>query len=83
MSDLEIIIRQQREIELLREENRLLRQKVDLLIRQMFGKKSERLSPGQLEMLLCGEEQPGEPEASVELPVPAEAIETRRESQSS
>ena len=36
----------QKENELLREENRLLRQKVDLLIRQMFGKKSEKLSPG-------------------------------------
>ena len=72
----------QKENELLREENRLLRQKVDLLIRQMFGKKSEKLSPGQLEMLLCGEETPEEPEASVELPAPAEAVETRRESQS-
>jgi transposase len=70
----------QKENEILREENRLLRQKVDLLIRQMFGKKSEKLSPGQLEMLLCGEQPPEEPEASVELPAPAEAVEIRCES---
>jgi len=53
----------------LREENRLLRQKIDALARQMFGTKSEKLSPGQMEMLLCSlEETPEEPEASVEEP---------------
>ena len=73
MTDAEIIAKQQKELEFLREENRLLHQKVDLLIRQMFGKKSEKLSPGQLEMLLCGDETPGEPEASVEEPATTEA----------
>lgn len=73
MTDAEIIAKQQKELELLREENRLLRRKVDLLIRQMFGRKSEKLSPGQLEMLLCGEETPEEPKASVDVPAPAEA----------
>ncbi len=43
---------QQKEIARLREENRLLRQKLDLVIRQLFGKKSERLDPAQLELLL-------------------------------
>jgi transposase len=43
---------QQKEIAHLREENRLLRQKLDLVIRQLFGKKSERLDPAQLELLL-------------------------------
>jgi transposase len=49
------------------EENRLLRQKVDLLIRQLFGRKSEKLDPNQLELLLSGLEEgevPGKPEAS-------------------
>ena len=40
------------EIAQLHEENRLLRQKLDLVIRQLFGKKSERLDPAQLELLL-------------------------------
>lgn len=42
---------QQKEILQLQEENKLLRQKLDLLIRQMFGKKSEKLDPAQLELL--------------------------------
>lgn len=36
----------------LRAENGLLRQKIDLLIRKVFGSSSERLDPGQLELLL-------------------------------
>src|SRR6478752_5043010 len=39
-------------------ENRLLRQKVDLLVRRCFGAKSESLSPDQLELLLTGDEEP-------------------------
>ncbi len=50
---------QQKEIARLREENRLLRQKVDLLVRQLFGARSERLDPGQLELLLR-DSDPGE-----------------------
>ena len=51
------------EIELLREENRLLRQKLDHVIRQLFGSKSEKLDPGQLE--LFGElDSAGKPPAS-------------------
>jgi transposase len=67
------ILKLQKENEFLREENRILRQKVDLLIRQIFGKKSEKLSSGQLEMLL-GDESSGQPPASVEPPAPAEAL---------
>ena len=48
----ELELSQQKEIARLREENRLLRQKLDLVIRQLFGKKSERLDPAQLELLL-------------------------------
>jgi len=44
----------------------LLEQKVDLLIRQLYGRQSEKLDPGQLELLLgCG--TPGKAEASAEL----------------
>jgi transposase len=46
----------QRENARLREENRLLRQKLDIVIRQLFGSKSEKLDPGQLELLLGGED---------------------------
>lgn len=53
------------EVAQLREENRLLRQKLDLVIRQMFGKKSERLDPAQLELMLSAlDESPGKSEAS-------------------
>ncbi len=49
---------QQKEIARLREENRLLRQKLDLVIRQLYGSKSERLDPGQLELMLSEEDVP-------------------------
>jgi transposase len=49
----------------LRKENALLRQKMDLLIRRVFGKSSEKISPDQLDLFLLGEEQsPGKGEAS-------------------
>ena len=58
----------------LHEENRILRMKIDYLSRQMFGVKSEKLSPGQLEMMLCSmEASEKEAEASVEEPVTTEA----------
>jgi len=61
MTELERI--QAETIEQLREENRLLRQKLDHVIRQLFGSKSEKLDPGQLE--LFGElDSAGKPPAS-------------------
>ena len=51
------------EIRLLRRENELLRQKLDLVLRRFFGKSSEKLDPAQLELLL-GTEPPGKAEAS-------------------
>lgn len=58
------------ELEQLRLENKLLREKVDLLLRKLFGAKSEKLSVEQLELLLGeglgkAEASPGasEPEA--------------------
>jgi transposase len=52
-------------IEELQNENALLRQKVDLLIRKVFGASSEKLDPSQLDLfLLQTENAPGKPEAS-------------------
>jgi transposase len=43
--------------ELLKRENALLKEKIDLLIRRIFGVKSEKLDPGQLELLLSQAEE--------------------------
>src|SRR5580704_4471352 len=40
------------QIETLRQENALLRQKVDLLVRRIFGSSSEQLDPAQLHLFL-------------------------------
>ena len=48
---------QSEQISLLRHENVLLQQKVDLLIRRIFGGSSEVLSPDQLELLLGGNKE--------------------------
>ena len=42
----------QQELAAARRENELLRQKIDLLVRRVFGTSSERLDRGQLELLL-------------------------------
>jgi transposase len=47
---LKIIEKRDRQIELLMAENQLLRQKVDALVRRVFGISSEKLAPGQLEL---------------------------------
>jgi transposase len=52
-------------IEELRTENALLRRKVDLLVRKVFGTSSEKLDPSQLDLfLLKPEDTPGKSEAS-------------------
>ena len=43
----------------LEKENALLRQKIDLLVRKLFGAKSEQLDPAQLLLLLQGFDEPG------------------------
>jgi len=45
----------------LEQENKLLRQKIDLLVRRIFGARSEKLNAAQLELLLTGME--GDPGA--------------------
>ncbi len=54
-------------------ENELLRQKVDLLIKRLFGSSSEQMDPAQLEFLLQGSTPPQQPE---EKPVVAELVST-------
>jgi len=44
---------------------KLLEQKIDLLIRRLFGAKSEKIDPGQLLLLLQGNDEPGKPGESV------------------
>jgi transposase len=56
----ELVVSLKAALELSRQENTLLRQKIDLLVRRVFGSSSERLDRAQLELLL-------------QLPVPAEA----------
>lgn len=48
-------------------ENEMLRQRIDLLLRQIYGSKSERVDPGQLELLLEGTEAK-KPEAADVVP---------------
>lgn len=45
----------------LRQENALLRQKVDLLVRRVFGSSSEALDPSQLQLLLQADAPPSSP----------------------
>jgi transposase/IS1 family transposase len=65
MTTTEKLARKDKEIQSLREENRLLRQKVDALVRHVFGGgKNEKLSSNQLEMF--GDDTPGQSAACVE-----------------
>lgn len=69
------------QIALLREETKLLRQKMDLLIRRMFGRSSEKMSADQLDLFLLGGDEPGKGDASSlweEAEVPATRGERRQ-----
>jgi transposase len=46
-------------IAVLEKENALLREKIDILVRRLFGAKSEKLDPAQLLLLLQGLDAPG------------------------
>jgi transposase len=59
----------------LEKENALLRQKIDLLVRKLFGSKSEQLDSAQLLLLLQGMD---EPPGKAPEPVAAEAPPRRR-----
>jgi transposase len=69
MTELEAQLRKQNEllqekIRLQDQEIRLLREKVNLLVKRIFGAKSEKLDPNQLQLLLGLETESREPEAS-------------------
>ena len=53
----------------LRQENALLRQKVDLLIKRIFGAGSEKMDAGQLQLLLGGEDEPGTERSEIDWPL--------------
>ncbi len=80
MKKSDTIARQKQEIESLREENHLLRLKVDALIRRVFGGgQSEKLSSDQLEMF--DDDTPGQSQACAEPPTEAQAVKKARKSQ--
>lgn len=54
----------------LEKENALLRQKIDLLVRKLFGAQSEQLDPAQLLLLLQGLDEPGKAPEPVVAEVP-------------
>lgn len=66
------------------QENKLLREKVDLLIRRIFGKSSEALDEQQLMLMLQGDDVAKKPEASTTVPggLEAELEKGRKELQS-
>ena len=66
------------QLEAVLRENALLRQKVDLLVRRVFGSTSERLSPDQLELLLAVAEAPVA-DAPVEKSVPQNVTRPQKE----
>lgn len=60
----ELVEQLTRKVELLEQENRLLREKVQALIKLSFGTRSEKIDPNQLQLLLGLESESREPEAS-------------------
>ncbi|MEQ2009946.1 MAG: hypothetical protein ABMA26_24430 [Limisphaerales bacterium] len=57
-------------LERLEKENALLRQKIDLLVRRLFGARSEQLDPPQLLLLLQGLDEPQKAPEPVAAEVP-------------
>ncbi len=68
----------QLEVERLRKENELLRQKLDALARRIFGRKSEQLDANQLEFLLGKLNDPESSPASGDAALPEAAPAPRR-----
>jgi len=80
MKTSETITRKNKEIQSLREENRLLRLKVDALVRRVFGGgQSEKLSSNQLEMF--DDEPSGQSPACAEKPTEVQAVKKARKRQ--
>ena len=68
-----------RQNELLRQENALLRQKIDALVRRVFGSSSEALEAGQLQLLLQGQTETAAPAPP---PAPAPVAKTPKPARS-
>lgn len=70
---LRLVATLQQESASLRHENKLLREKVNLLLRRVFGSSSEKLDPAQIQMLLSGDQlaQPAAEQQPVEASKPA------------
>jgi len=58
----------QRQVVELKEENELLRQKIDALVKRIFGAKSEKMNPAQLELFMAGLDPAGEPTPPADAP---------------
>jgi hypothetical protein len=58
------------EVEALRQENKLLREKVDALIKRLFGASSEKLDANQLLLLLQGDDGPKKPKPPAQVAPP-------------
>ena len=55
---------------ILEKENALLREKIDALVRRLFGAQSEKIEPGQLLLLLQGLDEPGKAPEPVAVEAP-------------
>jgi transposase len=67
------------QLEMALRENALLRQKIDLLVRRVFGSTSEKLSPGQLELLLALSGTAPAVAAAAEKPATPSAVRPQKE----
>jgi len=72
------LVQCQRELTAARQENILLRQKIDLLVRRVFGSSSEALDQKQLELLLQLSENSTLPAAETKVPARREAVCSRK-----
>ena len=66
--------RSNQRLAVLEQENALLREKIDLLVRKLFGAKSEQLDPAQLLLLLQGLDEPGKAPAPVATEAPRRSL---------
>ena len=80
--DAEIIALLKEKVAVLEQENALLKQKVNLLVKRLFGAGSEKLDPKQLELLLGGADSGKECASSEKEEAPADLVEIKAAAQS-
>ena len=80
--DAEIIALLKEKVTALEQENALLKQKVNLLVKRIFGAGSEKLDPKQLELLLGGTDSGKECASSEKEEAPADLVEFKATAQS-